>query len=169
MSSQHQPEGAGRSLACQPPLLVPTVDQKSWAENPMSSSTATAQGKSWDKRSSFSTQTCPSGAPTCPTEQTCDMKHYQKHPRHSPQHFQSLAFCYPSLTAGSAGLWECRGWHKPLWVLCELGSPAPPLLQRSPSNKQEPTPCDTALTKKTSPPATGCCERSAGVSSAIHA
>lgn len=114
---------------------------------------ATAQGNSSDKSSSFSTQTPPSGAPSCPTEQTCGMKHYQKHPRHSPQHFQPLAFCCPSLTASSAGLWECRGWHKLLWVVPELGNPAPPLLQCGTTWKQEPTPRDTALTRKTPPPA----------------
>lgn len=87
-------------------------------------------------------------APTNPTQQTCGMKHYQKHPRRSPQHFQTLAFCCPSLAVGSAGLWECRGWHEPLRVLPAPGNPAPPFPQCGTTQKQEPTPCDTALTRK---------------------
>lgn len=63
-------------------------------------------GDSWGETSSFSTQTSPSGAATRPTEQTCGMKHHQKHPRHPSA---SLAFLCPSRTAGLAGLWECRG------------------------------------------------------------
>lgn len=75
----------------------------------------------------------PRGAPTCPTEQTCGVKGLPKAPRPSAQHSQPLAFCCP------AWLWECRGGTNP------RGSCL--------SQKQEPTPRATTLSRKTPPPA----------------
>lgn len=87
-------------------------------------------GNSWGQTSSSSPQMCPSGAASRPTEQTCGVKSYQKHPDARPSTsspWHSVA--HPSLLAwqgfGNAGggtnlCGSCLNWGTQL--LLETGA-----------------------------------------------